>query len=84
VESRREALPETAIVLTVGAGRTHPFDRSGLAALSDLQTEEWRELFTSLEDQQREFLAKEEAFRSADYPWPRDPLHTWSRVWEYP
>lgn len=71
-------------MLTMEGGRTHPFDRSGLAALSDLQTEEWRELFRTLEGQQREFLAKEEAFRSANYPWPRDPLHTWSRVWEYP
>ena len=37
-----------------------------------------------MEKEQAEFLAKESAFRSPDYKWPRDPLHTWSRVWEYP
>ena len=60
------------------------FDRSGLAALSDLQTSEWKETFTALEAVQREFLENEAHFRSPDYPWPRDPLHNWSRVWEYP
>jgi SAM-dependent methyltransferase len=62
----------------------HPFDRSGLAALSDLQTPQWKELFALLEREQAEFLAHEKAFRSPEYRWPRDPLHTWSRVCEYP
>lgn len=61
-----------------------PFDRSGLAAISDLETPRWKELFALLEKQQGEFLAKESAFRSPEYKCPRDPLHTWSRVWEYP
>jgi SAM-dependent methyltransferase len=61
-----------------------PFARSGLAALSDLATPEWRSLFSDLERQQREFLAKEHLFRSPAYQWPRDPLHQWSRCWEYP
>jgi 2-polyprenyl-3-methyl-5-hydroxy-6-metoxy-1,4-benzoquinol methylase len=52
--------------------------------LSDLKSEEWRALFSILEDQQKEFLSRENQFRSADYKWPRDPLHTWSRIWEYP
>ena len=60
------------------------FNRSGLAALSDLQTSSWRELFCLLEESQAEFLAHEKEFRSPEYIWPRDPLHTWSRVWEYP
>jgi 2-polyprenyl-3-methyl-5-hydroxy-6-metoxy-1,4-benzoquinol methylase len=63
---------------------SHPFDRSGLAALSDLQTPDWHDLFSTLEKEQTEFLAKEKEFRSTEYKWPRDPLHTWSRVWEYP
>lgn len=63
---------------------SHVFDRSGLAALSELETREWRELFSLLEKEQSEFLAKEGEFRSREYKWPRDPLHTWSRVWEYP
>lgn len=61
-----------------------PFDKSGLAALSDLETTEWRELFDLLENEQATFLKKEAAFRSPEYKWPKDPLHTWSRVWEYP
>lgn len=62
----------------------HPFDRSGIAALSDLQTPQWRELFSRLESEQAEFLAREADFRSPEYVWPRDPLHNWSRIWEYP
>lgn len=61
----------------------HPFERSGLAAVSDLQTPEWRELFALLENAQASFLEKETLFRSQEYKWPRDPLHWWSRVWEY-
>jgi SAM-dependent methyltransferase len=64
--------------------QSHVFDRSGIAALSDLQTSQWHELFELLENEQKIFLRKEPDFRSAEYKWPRDPLHTWSRVWEYP
>jgi SAM-dependent methyltransferase len=64
--------------------QAHPFDRSGLAALSDIETREWRGLFSHVEKEQSEFLAKEGEFRSREYKWPPDPLHTWSRVWEYP
>ena len=60
------------------------FDRCGLATLSDLQTDRWRQLFGALESAQRSFLDRQHLFRSPEYPWPRDPLHTWSRVWEYP
>ena len=60
------------------------FDRTGLAALSDLKTPEWRELFDELEREQNTFEAYEGKFRSREYKWPRDPLHTWSRIWEYP
>lgn len=63
---------------------TNPFDRSGFAAISDFDSPYWRELFSMLEIDQSEFLAKEGEFRSPDYIWARDPLHTWSRVWEYP
>ena len=63
---------------------THPFDRSGLATLSDIETAEWRELYAVMEKEQAEVLAQESRFRSLEYKWPRDPLHNWSRVWEYP
>ncbi|MDF1515065.1 MAG: class I SAM-dependent methyltransferase [Anaerolineae bacterium] len=59
-------------------------NRSGLAALSDLECSEQRAIFSILEKEQRAFLDRESEFRSEDYKWPRDPLHNWSRVWEYP
>jgi SAM-dependent methyltransferase len=55
-----------------------------LAARSDFGTSQWRELFETLERQQTEFLSREAQFRSPEYHWPWDPLHNWSRAWEYP
>jgi 2-polyprenyl-3-methyl-5-hydroxy-6-metoxy-1,4-benzoquinol methylase len=63
---------------------TSRLDRSGLAAITDLQDKTWNDLFCKLEREQDAFLRKESIFRSAGYKWPRDPLHTWSRIWEYP
>ena len=63
---------------------SHIFDRSGIAALSDLENGAWRELFALLEKAQEDFRLKEASFRSAGYKWPADALHAWSRVWEYP
>lgn len=62
----------------------HSFRRSGIAAVSDLNTEEWRTTFSCLEEAQCAFLAEEDHFRSPEYRWPRDALHQWSRIWEYP
>jgi SAM-dependent methyltransferase len=62
----------------------HPLDRSGFGTVSDLHTDEWRQLYERLERDQAGFLALEVRFRSDGYKWPRDPLRTWSRVWEYP
>lgn len=60
------------------------FGRSGLAALSDLSSPAYQEIFSLLGNAQKVFLDNEEKFRSKEYKWPRNPLHTWSRVWEYP
>lgn len=60
------------------------FDRSGVAALDDLQEQSYTELFSRLEAKQAEFLAAQPKFRSAGYRWPKDALHNWSRIWEYP
>ena len=60
------------------------FDFMGFAAKTDLENEDWKILFTSLERDQAVFLNHQDAFRSKEYKWPRDPLHTWSRLWEYP
>jgi SAM-dependent methyltransferase len=62
----------------------HPLDRCGLAPASDLERLEVRQLQALLEREQADFLAREADFRSPSYPWPRDALHNWSRVWEYP
>ncbi len=62
----------------------HPFHRSGQAALSDLNTAEWIAVFDRLEREAERFRRHESSFRSAEYRWPRDPLHDWSRCWEYP
>lgn len=66
------------------SGQHSTFKRSGLAALSDIASPEYQKLFALLEKEQELFLSKESSFRSPDYKWPRDPLHCWSRIWEYP
>lgn len=60
------------------------FERSGLASLRDLETNTWRDVFKTLEKEQGMFLDKCQSLFSSNYIWPKDPLHTWSRVWEYP
>lgn len=60
------------------------FDFTGFAARTDLDENGWKVSFDRLEQEQTEFLKYEHNFRSKEYKWPRDPLHTWSRLWEYP
>ena len=60
------------------------FDFTGFAAKTDLEKEDWKTLFNKLEKEQADFLQYQDKFRSKEYKWPRDPLHTWSRLWEYP
>lgn len=55
-----------------------------MAALSDLQSLRHHEIFSNLEIDQERFLNKGHKFRSKEYKWPQDPLHDFSRVWEYP
>lgn len=87
-ESEAPSAPSGALEVPVGlpimccAGSFS--GQTGLAALSDLSDPEWKRRFDRLEAAQAAFLSLETSFRSADYRWPSDPLHTWSRVWEYP
>lgn len=76
--------PDISALRPTVARATHPFDRCGLAARSDLDSPEWAELYSLMEREQAEFLARERDFRSPEYGWPRDALHWWSRIWEYP
>lgn len=59
-------------------------NRAGLAALSDLNIDQTKNIFKNLERYQSSFLEKESLFRSKELPCSMDPLHQWSRVWEYP
>ena len=60
------------------------FNRSGVGAISDLQDSTYLNTFDELEKWSNDFLLESPKFLSKDYIWPRDPLHTWSRIWEYP
>jgi SAM-dependent methyltransferase len=60
------------------------FDRAGYAALSDMRSSGYTELFAQLEGVQSEFLAQVATFRDPGYHWGEDTLHTWARAWEYP
>lgn len=60
------------------------FEKSGFIAKNDLQDVNFRNSFIELEKEHLLFKNKEHLFRSKEYKWPRDPLHTWSRMYEYP
>jgi SAM-dependent methyltransferase len=68
----------------VAAGVHHPLDRNGFATRPDLATPQWGDIYAVLEREQDAFLARDGEFRPAAYQWPRDALHSWSRIWEYP
>jgi SAM-dependent methyltransferase len=68
----------------VPSNENHVFDRAGLAALSDLHSPRCIELTAHLEREQQAFLEHAAEFRSVEYRWPHDSLHSWSRIWEYP
>jgi len=59
-------------------------DRSGLATCRDIEAFACGPIYPVLEQEQAYFLSYETLFRSRQYKWPRDPLHNWSRIWEYP
>lgn len=63
---------------------SHIFEICGVASLSAVFSKECKEIFSKLEEYQNTFLEYENKFRSPEYKWPRDALHNWSRIWEYP
>lgn len=67
----REEAPASSRFPAIESDPASVFQRSGLAALSDLETPLWRELFACLEREQDLFLAHESGFRSAEYLWLR-------------
>jgi 2-polyprenyl-3-methyl-5-hydroxy-6-metoxy-1,4-benzoquinol methylase len=58
------------------------FNKSGFASTDDLTSPEYLKCLSALEEQQEQFLAIDP--HSSQYIWPKDSLHTWSRIWEYP
>jgi SAM-dependent methyltransferase len=61
-----------------------PLSFSGFPALEDISHPSVHELLVLLNAEQTDFSRREAEFRSAEYRWPKRPLHTWSRIWEYP
>lgn len=55
-----------------------------LARSSDLQTSEWKQAFARCESVSSELMQCCDRWLTPDYPWRLDPLHCWSRLWEYP
>jgi SAM-dependent methyltransferase len=56
----------------------------GIPRRSDLNDGTLLTILGQLRRDQKEFLQLQDRFRSPEYRWPRDALHNWSRVWEYP
>jgi len=59
-------------------------NNTGIASIVDFNSDSWKKIYSEMEEYQKEFLSKENKFRSSDYIWPSDALHNWSRIWEYP
>ncbi|MFW7381995.1 MAG: class I SAM-dependent methyltransferase [Oligoflexus sp.] len=59
---------------------------SGLARVSDLQSEPFKQSYKNLSNSQKIFTDHQTKILNKDYleRWPTNPLHTWSRIWEYP
>ena len=56
------------------------------ANIEDFGTDEYQKNYFELEEFSNRFLksALKFNFFPKDYPWPIDPFHNWSRIWEYP
>jgi ubiquinone/menaquinone biosynthesis C-methylase UbiE len=60
------------------------FVAGGYARLSHFQSPLWKDVFQQLDLTSDLFKSLVWASGSEGYAWPLDPLHTWSRIWEYP
>ena len=56
------------------------------AEIGDFNSGEYQKNYFELEEFSNRFLesALKSGFFPKDYPWPIDPFHNWSRIWEYP
>src|ERR1700722_19929680 len=53
-------------------------------SVTDLRSQQWKRGFHEMEKFNARFLQATETVPMSDYWWPADPLHCWSRIWEYP
>lgn len=60
------------------------FTRGGFARLAHFQSPMWSHYREELESTSRVFGSLAWGDGPGGYPWPLDPLHWWSRIWEYP
>lgn len=62
------------------------FSGARFANFADLKSKEWEELFSEIERYSDTYLEKikSENLWPEDYKWPKDALHTNTRIWEYP
>lgn len=56
------------------------------ANINDFNSTDYQKNYIELEDFSNRFLksALKFDFFPKNYPWPVDPFHNWSRIWEYP
>ncbi|MFC1631546.1 class I SAM-dependent methyltransferase [Candidatus Omnitrophota bacterium] len=59
---------------------------NSLASLSDLGLKQWQNAYSDLENFSNRYLdfMLQQGLFPADYPWPIDPVHNPTRIWEYP
>jgi SAM-dependent methyltransferase len=60
------------------------FERGGFARLSQFESPVWKQHVQELERLSAIFTDIVWRNGTNGYYWPRDPLHCWSRIWEYP
>jgi len=65
---------------------SHNFFGNRLGSIRDFQSEEWKAAYDGLEaysDIYVDFILRHNLFPK-NYRWPIDPLHNFTRIWEYP
>ncbi|MFC1667161.1 class I SAM-dependent methyltransferase [Candidatus Omnitrophota bacterium] len=62
------------------------FHGNRLASISDLELNEWKSAYNDLEGYSNRYVdfIIEHKLLFKDYPWPVDPVHNFTRIWEYP
>ena len=64
----------------------HVFYGNRSASISDLESKEWKRAYSELESFSNRYVGFiiDHDLVPKDYPWPIDPVHNLTRIWEYP